>query len=113
MIFVIGEGEVLYRHHRKSHGAIHFGTTGMNRFDDPSCPAPGSYGMLYVGANPECCLLESCGDTTGVPALSGAYVEARQITRIQLIDDLRFIDLVTPGGAYQYRGRRPAVYRLA
>jgi hypothetical protein len=96
IIFVIHKGEVLYRHHQKIHDAIFFGMTGRYRFDDPNSPA--SFGVLYVGADPECCLLESCGSTTGVPAMSGAYLDDRQIARMELTEDLRLIDTVEPGG---------------
>lgn len=98
LIFTLHKGEVLYRHHQSIHNPIFFGTTGNYRFDDPECPASGSFGVLYAGADPECCLLESCGSTTGVPAVSGAYLDARQIARMELTEDLRFIDLVEPGG---------------
>jgi hypothetical protein len=97
VIFTIHEGEVMYRHHRKIHNAIFFGQSGDYRFDDPDGPS-GSFGVLYAGADPECCLLESCGTTTGVPAVSGAFLDARAIARMQLTEDLRFIDLVEPGG---------------
>jgi hypothetical protein len=98
LIFTLYKGEVIYRHHQTVHNPIFFGTTGNYRFDDPDCPAPGSFGVLYAGADPECCLLESCGSTTGVPAVSGAYLDARQIARMELTEDLRFIDLVESGG---------------
>jgi hypothetical protein len=98
LIFMLHKGEVLYRHHQSIHNPIFFGTTGNYRFDDPDCPASGSFGVLYAGADPECCLLESCGSTTGVPAVSGAYLAARQIARMELTEGLRFIDLVEPGG---------------
>jgi RES domain len=98
IIFVAHQGEILYRHHRTLHDPIFFGRTGTNRFDDPECPSPGSFGVLYAGADPECCLLESCGSTTGVPAVTGAYLDARRIARLELTEDLRFVDLVEPGG---------------
>jgi len=98
LIFTLHAGHVLYRHHQIIHDPIFFGTTGNYRFDDPDCPAPGSFGVLYSGADPECCLLESCGSTTGVPAVSGAYLDARSIARMELTESLRFIDLVEPGG---------------
>lgn len=98
LIFTLHKGETLYRHHQTIHDPIFFGTTGNYRFDDPNCPAPGSFGVLYAGADPECCLLESCGATTGVPAVSVAYLDARQIARMELTEELRFIDLVEPGG---------------
>jgi hypothetical protein len=97
VIFTIHEGEMIYRHHRKIHNPIFFGQTGDYRFDDPD-GSSGSFGVLYAGADPECCLLESCGTTTGVPAVSGAYLDARAIARMELTEDLRFIDLVEPGG---------------
>ena len=98
LIFTLHQGEVLYRHHQSVHDPIFFGTTGNYRFDDPDCPAPRSFGVLYAGADPECCLLESCGSTTGIPAVSGAYLDARQIARMELTEELRFVDLVEPGG---------------
>lgn len=98
LIFILRKGEIVYRHHQSIHDPIFFGTTGNYRFDDPNCPEPGSFGVLYAGADPECCLLESCGATTGVPAVSGAYLDARQIARMELTEEIRFIDLVEPGG---------------
>jgi hypothetical protein len=98
LIFELKAGDFLYRHHQKVHNPIYFGTKGIYRFDDPSCPAPGTFGVLYSGADPECCLLESCGSTTGVPAVTGAYLEARAIARMELTESLRFIDLAGEGG---------------
>jgi hypothetical protein len=97
-IFTVPAGGVLYRHHPKNRDPVYFGKKGDYRFDDPDCPAPGCFGVLYAGADPECCLLESCGTTTGVPAVSGAYLDARAIARIELTGSLRFMDLVDDGG---------------
>jgi hypothetical protein len=98
LIFTVPAGEVLYRHHQKIHDPLHFGKRGDYRFNDPECPKPGCFGVFYAGADPECCLLESCGSTTGVPAVSVAYLDARAIARMELTESLRFIDLVTEGG---------------
>jgi hypothetical protein len=98
LIRTLDRGTVVYRHHQKIHDPIFFGRTGNYRFDDPDCGTSGCFGVLYVGADPECCLLESCGPTTGVPAVSGAYLDARLIARLELMEDLRFVDLVEPGG---------------
>lgn len=98
LIFTLHKGEILYRHHQTIHDPIFFGTTGNYRFDDPGCPSPGSFGVLYAGADPECCLLESCGTTTGVPTVSGAYLAERQVARMELTEQLRLVDLVEPGG---------------
>ena len=83
LIFKLGVGGALYRHHQSIHEPIFFGKTGLYCFDDPDCPSAGSFGVLYAGADPECCLLESCGFTTGVPAVSVAYLESRQIARLE------------------------------
>ena len=98
LIFTLLAGEILYRHHRKIDDPVYFGKKGYYRFDDPDCPMPGCFGVLYAGADPECCLLESSGETTGVPAVSGAYLDARTIARMELTVSLRFIDLVDDGG---------------
>jgi len=98
LIFAVPAGWVLYRHHQKMHDPVYFGKKGAFRFDDPDCPTPGCFGVLYAGADPECCLLESCGTTTGVPAVSGAYLDACAIARMELTNSLRFIDLVDDGG---------------
>jgi hypothetical protein len=98
LIFTVPAGGVLYRHHQKIHDPVYFSKKGDYRFDDPDCPMPGCFGVLYAAADPECCLLESCGTTTGVPAVSGAYLDARAIAKIELMGSLRFIDLVDDGG---------------
>ena len=98
LIFTVPERGILYRHHQKIHDPVYFGKKGEYRFDDPDCPVPGCFGVLYAGADPESCLLESCGTTTGVPAVSGAYLDARSIARMELTNSLRFIDLVDDGG---------------
>jgi hypothetical protein len=98
LILTLLAGESLYRHHKKIDDPVYFGKKGYYRFDDPDCPASGCFGVLYAGADPECCLLESSGETTGVPAVSGAYLDARAIARMELTGSLRFIDLVDDGG---------------
>jgi hypothetical protein len=98
LIFTVLAGGVLYRHHRKIHDPVYFGKKGDYRFDDPDCPTPGCFGVLYAGADPECCLLESCGTTTGMPAVSVAYLDARAIARMELTGSARLIDLVDDGG---------------
>jgi hypothetical protein len=98
LIFTVKAGGVLFRHHQAVHDPIHFGTSGTNRFDDPDCPAGHAFGVMYAGEDPHCCFIESCGPTTGVPAVSGAYLDARAIAQLELAEDLRFIDVFTTGG---------------
>ena len=98
LIFTAKAGDVFYRHHRAEKDPIYFGTSGANRFDDPDCPRSHAFGVLYAGEDPQCCFIESCGPTTGVPAVSGAYLDARAIATLELTEDLRFIDLYSAGG---------------
>jgi len=98
LIFVVQEGEILYRHHQKSLEPVYYGKKGDYRFDDPECPAPGSFGVLYAGEDPECCLMESLPPHQGVPAVTGSYLDARAIAQMELLEPLRFVDLVSPGG---------------
>ena len=98
LIFTLRPGEVLYRHHQSIDDPIYFGKAGNYRFDDPDCPAGASFGVLYVGADPHCCFIESCGSTTGVPAVSGDYLSSREIAKFELTEQLTFIDLVSSGG---------------
>jgi hypothetical protein len=98
LIFKLKVGDVLYRHHQSAYDPIYFGMSGNYRFDDPDCPTRASFGVLYAGEDPHCCFIESCGSTTGVPAVSGAYLDAREIARIELTEELRFVDLASSGG---------------
>lgn len=98
LIFTLPPGAVLYRHHQSIHDPIYFGTSGNYRFDDPACATGASFGVLYAGEDVHCCFIESCGSTTGAPAVSGAYLGAREIAKIQLTAELRLIDLATSGG---------------
>ena len=98
LIFNLKHGAVLYRHHLAAKKPIYFGTSGTNRFDDPACPAGHAFGVLYLGEDPHCCFIESCGLTTGVPAVSGAYLSARAMATVELAETLRFIDLFTTAG---------------
>jgi hypothetical protein len=98
LIHTAKKGDVLYRHHRVDKDPIYFGTSGNNRFDDPDCPASHAFGVLYAGEDPQCCFIESCGGTTGVPAVSGAYLDARAMATLELTEDLHFIDLYSTGG---------------
>jgi RES domain len=54
----------------------------------------GSFGVIYTGEDPECCFIESFGQTTGTPAVSGAYIEQRHLSELTLEKELRFVDLV-------------------
>jgi RES domain len=98
LIFTLSAGDVVYRHHPSIHDPVYFGKSGKYRFDDPDCPGAASFGVLYVGADQHCCFIESCGSTTGMPAVSGDYLSSREIAKLELTEELRFIDLASSGG---------------
>jgi hypothetical protein len=97
-IFDLSAGSVLFRQHQIVHDPIFFGMTGNYRFDDPDCPVDATFGVLYAAEDPHCSFIESSGPTTGVPAVSGAFLDARAIARLEVTEDLRFIDLASSGG---------------
>lgn len=98
LIITLKAGDVLYRQHQSIHDPIFFGMSGKYRFDDPDSPTGASFGVLYTGEDPHCCFIESVGSTTGVPAVSGAYLDAREMARLELTEELRFVDLASSGG---------------
>jgi hypothetical protein len=97
LVATLKKGTVIFRLHSRIHDPLFFGKTGNYRFDAPDCPA-GSYGVMYAGADQHCCFIESCGQTTGSPAVSGAYLADRHLAEMELVKDMRFIDLAGTGG---------------
>ena len=97
LIFDLKMGDVLYRHHQIALDPIYFGTTGKNRFDDPDCPAGHSLGVLYAAEDEHGAFIESCEISARAPAVSGAYLDARALARLEVTEDLRFVDLFTTG----------------
>jgi hypothetical protein len=94
LLHTLSAGTVIFRMHPGAHGALYFGKKGHYRFDAPD----GSFGVMYTGEDPECCFIESFGQTTGTPAVSGAYIEQRHLSQLRLEKGLRFIDLVETAG---------------
>jgi hypothetical protein len=97
IIFNLKSGTVIFRLHPRIHDPVFFGRTGNFRFDAPDCP-DGSFGVMYTGEDPQCCFIESCGQATGAPAVSGAYLADRHLAEMEVIKDMRFIDLAASGG---------------
>lgn len=94
LLHTLEEGTILYRLHRADRDALYFGRTGDNRFDAPD----GSYGVLYAGEDEYCCFIETCGQVTGVPSVSGAYLDQRQLAEIKILAPMRLIDLSASAG---------------
>jgi|SRR5271163_850849 len=98
LIFDLRIGDILYRHHQRERDPIYFGTTGKNRFDDPACPAASAFGALYAAEDPHGAFIESCEISASAPAVSGTYLSDREMAKLEVTEDLRFIDLFTTGG---------------
>ena len=93
LIQTLKAGTTIFRMHPSGCTAVYFGRTGNYRYDAPD----GSFGVMYAGEDLDCCFIESFGQTAGVPAVSGAYLEGRDFAEIQLQSNLRLADLVEPG----------------
>jgi hypothetical protein len=94
LLHEFAEGTVIYRLHRADRDAIFFGRNGDNRFDAPD----GSFGVLYAGEDEYCCFIETCGRVTGVPSVSGAYLDQRNLADITVTKSIRLIDLSASAG---------------
>jgi hypothetical protein len=82
----------LFRVHRARHGALFFGTSGENRFDDPRK----EYGVLYAGLSPACAFIETFGEPLDVPFVTEAQLAERKLTLIEARAPLRLVDLRGP-----------------
>ncbi len=94
VLYKLEEGTVIYRLHRADRDALYFGRTGDNRFDAPD----GRFGVLYAGEDEYCSFIETCGPTTGVPSVSGAYLDQRHIAELKVVGSMSLIDLSASGG---------------
>lgn len=94
LFHTLSAGTVLFRMHPGALGALYFGKKADYRFDAPD----GSFRVMYAGEDPECCFIESFGQTTGTPAVSGAYIQQRHLSELTLEKELRFVDLVETAG---------------
>jgi len=94
LLYDLEEGTVIYRLHKAGRDPIFFGRTGDNRFDAPD----GSYGVLYAGEDEYCCFIEACGQVTGVPSVSGAYLDQRNRGEITVTQAMILIALSASAG---------------
>ncbi len=94
LLYELEEGTVIYRLHSAGQVAIFFGRTGGNRFDAPD----GTYGVLYAGEDEYCCFIETFGQVTGVPSVSGASLDQRSLAEITVAQTMTLIDLSASAG---------------
>ena len=87
----ISAGEVVLRIHRTALGALHFGNSGANRFDDPQ-QVYGVCARTLEGAFAETCLR-----AVGAQFVATAFLEARSFTIIETVKDLQLVRVHGPG----------------
>jgi hypothetical protein len=90
---IVSEPRSWHRIHRADQPALHFGRAAANRFDDPL----GEFGVLYVGADPHCCFVETFGQNTGARLIAQAALAQRSLARIEADRALRLVDLTGVG----------------
>lgn len=81
------------RIHRTALGALHFGKSGANRFDDPQQV----YGVCYVARTLEGAFAETCLRAVGTQFVATAFLEARSFTIIEAVKDLQLVKVHGPG----------------
>jgi RES domain-containing protein len=84
------------RIHRQIHDPIFFGTTGLNRFDDPRR----RYGVLYAAEALDGAFIETFGRSPGVNTVSQRQLDERAVALIDPARSLRLVDLTGPGLAH-------------
>ena len=94
LLYTLEEGTVVYRLYRADRDALYFGRTGDNRFDAPD----GSFGVLYAGEDEYCSFIETCGQVSDVPSVSGAYLDQRHLAEMKVMESMKLIDLSASAG---------------
>jgi hypothetical protein len=92
-IETIAPGTALYRLHRSDLGALHFGKTGHNRFDDPQS----IFGVCYLALSLEGAFAETCLRAVGATLLSYNFLAERSVTTLVAARTLRLVSLHGPG----------------
>jgi hypothetical protein len=86
-IETVGSGTTLVRIHRAGLGAIHFGRSGDNRFDDPE----DRYGTCYTACTLEGAFAETCLRAVGSTLVSLEHLATRAITLLTMASGLRLV----------------------
>lgn len=83
----------VFRVHRTDLGAIHFGSTGDNRFDAPNA----EYGVLYVALDLEGAFIEGLIRDVGAGQVSRlvsmSFLESRGVARLTFPRELKLVNL--------------------
>jgi hypothetical protein len=86
------------RIHQTAFDPLFWGTTAVNRFDDPA-GAAGHFGTLYLARDHFGAFIESFGDSEG-KTVSYATLDARSIAEIKTAKPIRAVDLTAEGAAW-------------
>ena len=70
-----------------------FDTSNRHRFNAPA----GEFGTLYAGDNDACAFVETFGRNLGLRGVSTAELSVRGRSRVEIVCDLRVVDLTGPG----------------
>lgn len=89
----IASGARLVRIHRSDLGPLFFGSTGGNRFDDPTK----TYGVCYLATTLEGAFAETCLRSVGARFVSMSFLEARSFSEVEVTATLRLVSLHGPG----------------
>lgn len=89
----IASGARLMRIHRSELGPLFFGSTGGNRFDDPTK----IYGVCYLATTLEGAFAETCLRSAGTRFVAMTFLEARSFSEVEVTAPLRLVSLHGPG----------------
>ena len=92
-IEIIAAGRTLVRIHPAKWPALHFGTSGDNRFDDPQR----GYGVCYAALTIEGAFAETLLRQIGATLVARASLDLRSITELTVVADLRLVSVHGPG----------------
>jgi hypothetical protein len=90
---VVPAGATFVRIHRTGLGALHFGASGDNRFDDPR----GEYGVCYAARSLEGAFAETCLRAVGATLVPLAHLAGRSATVLTAAAELRLVEMHGPG----------------
>ena len=92
-ITIIEFNDRMFRTHAIDRNPIHFGRSGLHRFDSPD----GSYGVLYAGRDEYCAFIETFTRAAGSTTITTAELKNRCLSELKAARTLRLVDLTQSG----------------
>jgi hypothetical protein len=90
---IVATGTRLVRIHRSDFGPLFFGSTGGNRFDDPTR----TYGVCYLATTHEGAFAETCLRAVGARFVALAFLEERSFSEVEVTAPLHLVSMHGPG----------------